>query len=72
LQNAASERADSITTHLITPQPINPPGRSVASIKMTEMLAHFESKEQALQQADEFEQRVAAEMAPLLALQRQL
>jgi hypothetical protein len=70
--NAASERADSVTTQLIIPQPITPRGKSVASIKMKEMLAQFESKEQALQQVDEAEKRVAAEMAPLLALRRQL
>jgi hypothetical protein len=68
---AASERADSVTTQSITPQHITPRGKSVASIKMKEMLAHFESKEQALQQAVEAEKRVAAEITQVFAHQRQ-
>jgi hypothetical protein len=68
---AASERADSVTTQSITPQHITPRGESVASIKMKEMLAHFESKEQAIQQAVEAEKRVAAEITQVLAHQRQ-
>jgi hypothetical protein len=68
---AASDRADSVTTQSITPQHITPRGKSVASIKMKEMLAHFESKEQALQQAVEAEKRVAAEITQVFAHQRQ-
>jgi hypothetical protein len=68
---AASDRADSVTTQSITPQHITPRGKSVASIKMQEMLAHFESKEQALQQAVEAEKRVAAEITQVFAHQRQ-
>jgi hypothetical protein len=69
---AASKRADSVTTQPIPPHHITPRGKSVAGIKMKEMLAHFESKEQALQQAAEAEKRVAAEIAQLFAHQRQL